>query len=721
MASVTADGACVVIITGGGGFLGQSLASSLLSDPRVTVHRRLRLLNAGDRGGEEESDGDGIAPEVVPVARIVLADVAFPPRADLQPAVSGGIDSGSVLCRVGSVSDPSFCTSLFEEEDGDGDSRHVSVFHLGAVMSGTGEADFDLCVDVNLRGTMNMLESARDRTAKEGRKAGAGAGAASVVKFVYASAGATIGSGDPTDHISGDGVVADSSRASPHTTYGMTKAVGELLVSDYGRRGFVDGRGVRLPTVAVRAGRPNAATTGCFSAVVREPMAGVDAPMPISAGVRHAVTGVRNVVEALRTMHDVSPEAVRTTLGYDRTVFLPAAALSLSDLQEAVMSVVEPSCVGLLGKVDYDGFDPFLSEVVGSFPTKIDASRATKMGIGPAPTAEGLVRDYAESFPDALADGLKLRPIRDDSRDSDEGRRGSGETAAAAAAGHSDRENSNIVAVITGGGSGIGRAVALRLVGGGWGPNGTRSEGRVCLVLAGRGIGALRETADLIVAADERRRQSNGGAGGATAAPVEVRCVPTDVTDEGAVRDLFSAAVSDFGRVDLLFNNAGTNRGRCDAVDFPSDDFNRIIGANLTGAFLVAREAMGTMSEQTPRGGRIINNGSVSADRPRPGGVAYTMSKHAVTGLTKTLALEGRSLDIAVGQIDFGNVTTAVSDLTQKTGGGALQADGSLMQEPQMLDEDAANTVHCMAALPLGANVLHMTVMATKMPLVGRG
>jgi len=644
----------------------------------------------------------------------VLADVAFPPTSEMQRAVAAGIESGAVITRVGSVADASFCSSLFGDDvvgvgvgDGDGGSAAVpvsvavSVFHLGAVMSGTGEADFDLCLDVNMRGTMHMLEAARAHTdrlkaAAAAAAAAGGGGGPGVVKFVYASAGATIGSGDPTDHISKDDVITDASRASPHTTYGTTKAIGELLLSDYGRRGFVDGRGVRLPTVAVRAGRPNAATTGCFSSVVREPLGGTDASMPIGRDVKHAITGVRNAVEGLRTMHDASPETVRRVLGYDRTAFLPSAAMSLGELEAAVLAEVEPDCVEALGRVTYDEVDPFLSDVVGSFPTKIDASRAARMGIGPAPTASELVMDYAASFPEALAGGVRLkrRPEEEDEKE-----------VVTIAATEGDRSH-NIVAVITGGGSGIGRAVALRLAKGGWGPHGTRSSGRVCLVLAGRRVETLKETADLIAS------QSTG---------VRTSCVPTDVTDESAVSNLFSEALLDFGRVDLVFNNAGTNRGRCDAADFPLEDFERIVGANLTGSFLVAREAMRVMTAQTPRGGRIVNNGSISGDRPRPGGVAYTCSKHAINGLTKTLALEGRDLDVAVGQIDFGNVTTAISDITQKTGGGALQADGTLMVEVQMSDADAANAVHCMAALPLTANVLQMTVMPTKMPFVGRG
>ena len=172
-------------------------------------------------------------------------------------------------------------------------------------MSGTGEADFDLCMGVNMRGTLQMLESARHCGATRPR-------------FIYASAGATLGAGAPTDFISKDDVVGDSTRATPHTTYGMTKAIGELLLSDYSRRGFVDGRGIRLPSVVVRAGAPNAATTSCFSAVVREPLAGVDVVSPIDSEVKHAVTSHRTAVDCLLQMHELAAETVDSVLGFDR-------------------------------------------------------------------------------------------------------------------------------------------------------------------------------------------------------------------------------------------------------------------------------------------------------------------------------------------------------------------------------------------------------------------
>jgi NAD(P)-dependent dehydrogenase (short-subunit alcohol dehydrogenase family) len=190
------------------------------------------------------------------------------------------------------------------------------------------------------------------------------------------------------------------------------------------------------------------------------------------------------------------------------------------------------------------------------------------------------------------------------------------------------------------------------------------------------------------------------------------------VTDSASVAALFAAASERFGRVDLLFNNAGTFGGGGPLEDLALDDWRTVVDTNLTGAFLCAQAAFQAMRTQLPRGGRIINNGSVSAQVPRPHAVAYTATKHAVTGLTKSLALEGRAHDIACGQIDIGNAAT---DLATAVSQGALQPDGSRLAEPLMRADDVARAVVYMASLPLDANVLSLTVMATKMPLVGRG
>ncbi len=246
------------------------------------------------------------------------------------------------------------------------------------------------------------------------------------------------------------------------------------------------------------------------------------------------------------------------------------------------------------------------------------------------------------------------------------------------------------VAIVTGAGSGIGRATALALLREGY-----------AVVLAGRRPEALAETFAL-------------------AGPAEARAlaVPTDVTDPESVRALFDATVRSFGRLDLLFNNAGTGAPAVPLEDLAVEQWREVINVNLTGPFLCTREAFRVMKGQTPRGGRIINNGSISAHAPRPNSAPYTATKHAITGLTKSTALDGRKYDIACGQIDIGNAAT---EMTERMKGGVLQADGSVAPEPTMDVAHVAQAVLSMASLPLDANVLFMTVMATQMPFVGRG
>ncbi|MEU2792147.1 SDR family oxidoreductase [Streptomyces sp. NPDC007100] len=247
------------------------------------------------------------------------------------------------------------------------------------------------------------------------------------------------------------------------------------------------------------------------------------------------------------------------------------------------------------------------------------------------------------------------------------------------------------VALVTGAGSGIGRAVALALAGAGW-----------SVALAGRRADALEETA----------RRAAQDAGGATL------CVPADVTRPEQVDALFAAVRDRFGRLDLLFNNAGTFGPPVPLEELAYDDWRTVVDTNLTGAFLCAQAAFRTMKQQDPRGGRIINNGSVSAHTPRPHSIAYTATKHAMTGLTKSLSLDGRPYDIACGQLDIGNAAT---EMTGRMQTGILQANGTTAAEPVMDAADVARTVLHMAQLPLAANVQFATVMATAMPYIGRG
>lgn len=243
------------------------------------------------------------------------------------------------------------------------------------------------------------------------------------------------------------------------------------------------------------------------------------------------------------------------------------------------------------------------------------------------------------------------------------------------------------VALVTGAGSGIGRAVARRLLVDGW-----------AVALAGRRASTLAETA----------------AGFESSTLI----VQTDVSREGDVDACFSAIVQNWSRLDLLFNNAGIFPPGQLIDELSVENWRESVEINLTGAFLCARAAFAQMRRQSPLGGRIINNGSISAHAPRPQSVGYTATKHAITGLTKSLALDGRAFDIACGQIDIGN---AASEMTTGFGAGALQANGSRMAEPRMDVADVADAVAYMAGLPLAANVQFMTVMATKMPFVGRG
>jgi len=246
------------------------------------------------------------------------------------------------------------------------------------------------------------------------------------------------------------------------------------------------------------------------------------------------------------------------------------------------------------------------------------------------------------------------------------------------------------VALVTGAGSGIGRAVAEALALDGY-----------AVVLAGRRAEALEATARAVTVA-----------GGSALA------VPTDVSDPASVRALFARAHDEFGRLDLLFNNAGLGAPPIPLEDLGFEQWKAVVDTNLTGAFLCTQEAIRLMKSQDPRGGRIINNGSISAHVPRPNSAPYTATKHAITGLTRSTSLDGRQHDIACGQIDIGNAAT---EMTEPMTRGVQQASGSVEIEPRMDVRHVASAVVYMASLPLDANVQFMTLMATKMPFIGRG
>jgi NAD(P)-dependent dehydrogenase (short-subunit alcohol dehydrogenase family) len=243
------------------------------------------------------------------------------------------------------------------------------------------------------------------------------------------------------------------------------------------------------------------------------------------------------------------------------------------------------------------------------------------------------------------------------------------------------------VALVTGAGSGIGRAVSLALSGAGY-----------AVVLAGRRADELEKTAE--------------------AASGKTLAVPTDIGKPDQVRALFERTRAEFGRLDVLFNNAGKGTPPIPMEDLTYEQWSEVVAVNLTGAFLCAQEAIRIMKAQNPRGGRIINNGSISAHTPRPHSAPYTSTKHAITGLTKSISLDGRAFDICCSQIDIGNAAT---EMTARMGSGVLQANGTTAPEPRMDVKSVADAVLYMVSLPLDANVLFMTVMANTMPFVGRG
>jgi NAD(P)-dependent dehydrogenase (short-subunit alcohol dehydrogenase family) len=247
------------------------------------------------------------------------------------------------------------------------------------------------------------------------------------------------------------------------------------------------------------------------------------------------------------------------------------------------------------------------------------------------------------------------------------------------------------IAVVTGAGTGVGRAASLALMNAGY-----------TVVLAGRRMEMLEET---------KKLGDNVG---------KSMCVSADMTSPASIAALFAKVMEAYGRLDVLFNNAGMGAPPVNFEDLPLEQWQAVVNTNLTGPFLCTQHAFRIMKDQDPRGGRIINNGSISAHAPRPYSAAYTSTKHAITGLTKSSNLDGRKYDIAVGQVDIGNAATPMTD-RMVNGPGVMQPDGRMMHEPRMDAKAVGDAVAYMASLPLDANVLFMTVMATKMPFVGRG
>lgn len=625
-----------VLVTGGAGFLGQELCKLLLEPSAPGLCCR-------------QTASEDCVPDRVDEVVLFDAHCAFDSLA--EGSLCG---DARVRCVTGSIDDLSMLKSLI-------DTPQMSVFHLAGIMSDQGEKDFDLCMRVNLEGTRSVLEACRAQAQVNGR----------LVRVVFASSAGNFGETTACP-------VLDDTKQVPLNTYGVTKAIGEMLVNEYTRKGFLDGRSARLPTVVVQPGTTDGAATSCFSGVIREPLKGVDFALLVDRTLPHAISSVRACVANLLALHDAGfgkPGAAPV----DRAVSLPSLSITLQTLIDGLFRVVPASQHQKLGRIS-DSIDPLLSSALGGMAMKeMGQERALSLGLSEVPDVDTLIREYVE---DLGGDCVLEKPP-------------GGWFSPAKRL----RTTSALlkVAVVTGAGAGIGRACAIALATGGF--NG--------IVLVGRRKGPLEETAVLV-----REQTSNA----------ETLAVSCDVTRPMDVQRLFQAVELEFGRCDLLFNNAGTGVPPTPLHEVPFDAWQRCLGTNMTGTFLCTQEAFKLMKKQVPCGGRIINNGSVSADRPRPMAAPYTASKHAVTGLTKATALEGRAFDVACGQIDIGNCLTDMSGYIAQ---GALQPtiDGSerRLVEPMMELSSVASSVVHMASLPLDANVMFMTVMASKMPLMGRG
>lgn len=345
-----------VLITGGAGFLGQELCKSLLR-PGDAGLRRCKT------DGDEVVKGD---PEVV--KEIVLFDM---PGSFDAIASSPACSDARVRCLTGHIEDAAAVRGII-------DTLGMSVFHLAGIMSGQGEKDFDLAMRVNFDGTRHVLDACR---AQAGGR---------LIRVVFASSGATFGE-------TADCPVSDTTKQVPLNTYGMTKTVGEMLVNDYTRRGFLDGCSARLPTVVVRPGKPNAASTSCYSGIVREPLRGVTSVLPVERTLPHAVSGYRTLVANLRHLHDAAIGKVGAA-PVDRAYSLPSIPMTLQGLADAMHRVVPREQHAKLGSIE-DKIDPFLSRVVSTMAMKeMDHKRAVALGLEEVPTVDIVVREYMEDF-----------------------------------------------------------------------------------------------------------------------------------------------------------------------------------------------------------------------------------------------------------------------------------------------------------------------------------
>ena len=397
----------------------------------------------------------------------------------------------------------------------------------------------------------------------------------------------------------------------------------------------------------MRPGAPNQAVSGFFSSIIREPLNGDVAVLPVSTSVRHWHASPRAAVGFFLHAATIDGDA----LGDRRCLTMPGVSVTVAEQIEALRAVGGDEALGLIRREP----DERVMRIVSGWPRRFDAQRALDLGFR-----------ADESF-----DADRAGPCRGRAR-------------------RPDRDGCLVsgVALVTGAGSGIGRASAAAL-----------AEAGFTLVLAGRRPEPLGAAAVEV---------GNGA--------VAITC---DVRDPASVEALFVEVDERLGRLDLLFNNAGTGAPAVPLEDLSFEQWTAVVDTNLTGTFLCTQAAFRLMKRQSPRGGRIINNGSISAWVPRPQSAPYTATKHAITGLTRSTSLDGRAHDIACGQIDIGNAATEMT--VPMRAQGVLQPDGSSMLEPTIDPAHVARAVVYMATLPLDANVQFMTVMATKMPFVGRG
>lgn len=692
---------CTIIITGGGGFLGQYLAIQLCKLGTVLYDKNNKNNNDQssieniDQNNNNNKDEDNINNSSdmisIPIHKIILADIIFHNDLMTDRYINNNNNIINIIKIKGDISNKLYCESLFHNVT----SSYMSIFHLGAIMSGDGERDFDLCINVNLYGCINMLECSREYKQKYNN---------SNIKFIFVSAGAIIGCGSSTDYITKDDTISDQCRSTPHTTYGMTKACCELLCNDYYRKGYIDYIiGIRLPTIIVRAGLPNAATTSCFSSIIREPLNNVNVIIPVDPTIVHAVTSTRCAILSIICCHNISKLISNTILGdYDRTIFIPAIPISLQQLHDALDSIIimkESSNKSHLGTITYE-LDERISNIVASFPIRIDAYRAKQLGVPEPPmNAKQMIYEYIQDFPYAISSNLVFDTPTTSTI------MANSTTIATATTPNRIFPDRNIItpntriAIITGGGSGIGQAVTKRLI------EKKDNEYDWIVVIVGRTLEKLYETKNLL--------QNNND-------QMKCICIVLDVTIENDVKRVITLIYNEYHRIDLLFNNAGMNIKANSIEEVDVKDFISILQTNVIGPFICTKEVMKYMI-QNGNGGRIINNGSISCTTPRPHSVGYTTSKHALLGLTKCIALDGRQYNIACSHIDFGNVMTQLSSNTNTSSIGAFQSNGTYLKEPFISLIDAANSVALIANLSLEANIYHMTLMATNMPYVGRG